>query len=189
MTPRTLSALFIIVAVGLTTGCYSIEQSNVERGYRWIRRGQTDKAISEFSHTVRKYPESVLGHTGLGDALYKAHRDQDAVDAYSRALTILAVAEPESVKRGTAETVGNPFRSYQNQGLRFPFGLEAYLYLRRGMVYQALVETAAVSDQDYFQLATADYDRALTLSPGYTAATEAQDRLRKRTKPPAHPPG
>ena len=181
---KSLCALLCVAGVGLTAGCYSIEQSNVERGYRWIRRGQTDKAISTFSHTVSKYPDSLLGYAGLGDALFEARKNRDAIDAYSRAIAILEVAKPKSVKRDTAEIIGNRPLSYQNQGLRFPFGLEAYLYLRRGMVYHALVESAAGSDQRFFRLATADYDRALTLAPGYTAAKEAQDHLQKIAKPP-----
>lgn len=181
---KTLRALLWVVGVVLTAGCYSVEQSNVERGYRWIRRGETDKAIATFSDTIGKYPQSVLGYAGLGDALFEARRDRDAIDAYSRALALYEVAKPVSVTRDTTEIVGNPLRSYQNQGLRFPFGLEAYLYLHRGMVYHELAKTAGGADQSLFRLAATDYERALTLSPGYIAVKEAQDRLRKETTAP-----
>ncbi len=181
---KTLRALICILGVGLIAGCYSVEQSNVERGYRWIRRGQTDKAVTTFRDNVHKYPESVLGYTGLGDALFEAKKDQDALDAYNRALALFEIARPESVSRDNAEIVGNRPLSYQNQGLRFPFGLEAYLYLRRGMVYHELAKTSTGPEQRFFRLATADYDRALTLAPGYTAAKEARDRLQNAAQEP-----
>jgi len=142
---KTLPALLCAIGVGLTAGCYSVEQSNAERGFRWIRRGETDKAISTFSHTVRKYPESVLGYTGLGDALFDAQRDRAAIEAYTRAIALLEIAKPESVRRDSAEIVGGRLLSYQNQGLRFPFGLEPYLYLRRGKAYDALARPSQAS--------------------------------------------
>lgn len=181
---KILQALICILGAGLIAGCYSVEQSNVERGYRWIRRGQVDKAVITFSDNVRKYPESVLGYTGLGDALFEARKDQEAIDAYSRALALFEIARPESVSRDNVEIVGNRPLSYQNQGLRFPFGLEAYLYLRRGMAYHEPAKTGTGPAQRFFRLATADYDRALTLAPGYTAAKDAQDRLRKAGQEP-----
>jgi tetratricopeptide (TPR) repeat protein len=173
-----------VLILCLMSGCYSVEQSMVERGYRWIRRGQTDKAVATFDGTIRKYPQSVMACTGLADALFEAERARDAIDAYSRAIALLESVRPESAKSGDAEVVGHRALSYQNQGLRFPFGLEAYLYLRRGGAYHALAKSASGLDADSFSKAVSDYDRALELSPGYTAAREARDRLKREARGP-----
>lgn len=183
---KFLRVVLGVAGIGLSAGCYSVEQANVERGFRWIRRGETEKALTTFNHTLRKYPESVPGHAGLGDALSQSRRQRDAIDAYSRALALRAVAKPESVTRGSTEVVGKSLRSYQNQGLHFPFGLEAYLHLRRGMAYHELATTRGGADHSLFRFAAADDDEALRLSPAYTAAMEARDRLRKEM--PASPP-
>lgn len=156
----------------------------VERGYRWIHRGQTDRAVTTFDGTIRKYPQSVLACTGLADALFEAERNRDAIDAYSRALALFESVRPESKKDGEGEVVGHRAHSYQNQGLRFPFGLEAYLYLRRGGAYHALAKSASGFDATGFRNAASDYDRALELSPGYKAAREARDRLMREAKGP-----
>lgn len=156
----------------------------VERGYRWIRRGQTDKAVATFDFTIRKYPQSVLACAGLADAMFEAERDREAIDAYSRAIALLEGGGPESTKNGDGEVVGHRTLSYQNQGLRFPFGLEAYLYLRRGEAYHARAKSASGFDAVSFRKAVSDYDRALELSPGYTAAREARDRLQREAERP-----
>ena len=165
--------------VCMMSGCYSIEQSSVERGYRWIRRGQTDKAVATFNATIREYPQSVLAFTGLADALFEAKKDRDAIEAYTRAIALIESSKPETIKSGDAEVVGHRALSYQNQGLRFPFGLRAYLYLRRGGAFHALSESTADMKAANLQYALSDYDKALQLSPGYIAAREARDRLKK----------
>ena len=104
----------------------------VERGYRWVHRGEMDKAIDTFEMTIQKYPQSALAHLGLADALFEAQKDREAVDSYSHAMSLLEKTKPKSDSGapGETEVIGERFFSYQNQGLKFPHGLEAYLYLR-----------------------------------------------------------
>ncbi len=175
-----------MLVLSLTAGCYSVAQSMVERGYRWIHRGETDKALSAFDATIRKYPQNILAHTGRADALFEARREGEAITSYSQALALLDKLKPPSVvgARGDAEVIGSRFLSYQNQGLAFPFGLEAYLYLRRGGAYHGLVDTPSASARDSFAQALADYDRAIALAPDYTAAVEARARLLARGERP-----
>ena len=139
------------------SGCYSIEQSSVERGYRWIRRGQTDKAVATFNATIREYPQSVLAFTGLADALFEAEKDRDAIEAYTRAIALIESSKSETIKSG----------------------LRAYLYRRRGVAFHALSESTADMKAANLQYALSDYDKALQLSPGYIAAREARNRLKK----------
>jgi len=170
-------------------GCYSVSQSMVERGYRWIRRGETDKALSTFDTTIKKYPKNVLAYTGRADALFEARRDREAITSYSHAIALLEEAKPKSVveTRGDAEVIGARFLSYQNQGLAFPFGLEPYLYLRRGGAYHGLAITSSGVVRDSFAKALADYDRAIALAPGYAVAREARTRLLIGEKEPYKP--
>ena len=180
---RTVSCILVLSLMG---GCYSVAQSMVERGYRWIRRGETDKALSTFDATIKKYPKNVLAYTGRADALFEARRDREAITSYSQAIALLDEAKPKSVvgTRGEAEVIGERFLSYQNQGLAFPFGLEPYLYLRRGGAYHGLTVTPSGVARDSFAKALADYERAITLAPDYTAAREARTRLLKEEKEP-----
>ena len=168
-----------LVVLSLMGGCYSVEQSTVERGYRWIRRGETARALSTFDITIKQYPRSVLGYTGRADTLFEARRDREALTSYSHAIALLDEAKPKAVvgTRGDAEVIGARFLSYQNQGLAFPFGLEAYLYLRRGGAYHGLAVTPSGVARDSFAKALADYERAIILAPGYTAARKARIRL------------
>lgn len=166
--------------IWLMAGCYSVEQSTVERGYRWVRRGETDRAISTFQYAVRKFPDSVMAHVGLGDALFEAGKDQEAIEAYTAALARLESSPPTSRKSGEVEIVGNPLVSYQNQGLHFPHGLRAYLFLRRGSASQAAARTASSADRTAaLQRAAADYETALEIAPNYTAASDARKNLPK----------
>jgi len=112
-----------LVVLSLMGGCYSVEQSTVERGYRWIRRGETAKALSTFDMTIKQYPRSVLGYTGRADTLFEARRDREALTSYSHAIALLDEAKPKAVvgTRGDAEVIGARFLSYQNQGFAFPF--------------------------------------------------------------------
>ncbi len=163
-------------------GCYSVEQSEVERGYRWIHRGKTDKALATFDSAIRKYPAGLLAHVGRADALFEAGRDQEAVTAYSDAIDLLKDRRPESVIHGESETIGHRTLSYQNQGLRFPFGLEPYLYLRRGGAYHSLAISISSSGNENLRKAVSDYDRALALAPDYQVAQEERSRLQKESE-------
>lgn len=150
----------------------------MERGYRWVHRGETERALATFAYVLRQNPESALAQVGRGDACFEAKRDQDAISAYTQALALLARDPLDPATDGDAETVGRRFLSYQNQGLVFPFGVTAYLYLRRGAAHHALGVKATGTEQDeHYDRAEADYLRALELAPRYQAAADAQRRL------------
>ncbi len=170
-----------LLAIALA-GCnpfYSVEQSGVERGYRWIHRGKMDKAIATFEMTIQKYPQSVLAHLGLADALFEKRMDREAVDSYNRAMSLLEKAKPKSENgtSGKIEVVGKRFFSYQNQGLRFPYGLKAYLYFRRGGAFESLATCEPRLNREYFSKAIADYDIAIELAPKYEEAIKQRNRL------------
>ncbi len=175
-TIRIVLGLFALLFLG---GCYSVEQANTERGYRWIRRGEFDRAYATFGASLNKYPESVLGYTGRADALFEARRDQEAVADYSRAIDLYSVNRPKFkvIGGGPAEIIGKRFLSFQNQGLLFPFGLEAYIHLRRGGCYGELAFERNSFDSGLYSKALSDYDRALILAPDYLQARNARDEL------------
>lgn len=167
-----LSAIVAVVGSALlVAGCnplYSVEQSSVERGYRWIGRGEYDRAISTFQMAMRDYPDSWLATLGKADALAEAQRHRDAVAAYTDAITLLrtndhfdSVAAP-----GQAQTIGERSFSYQNQGLRFPYGVEAYIYFRRALSYEALARTSMRHIED-IAAAKNDYASASKLAPAW----------------------
>jgi tetratricopeptide (TPR) repeat protein len=167
-------------------GCnpfYSIEQSMVERGYRWVRRGEMGKAIATFEMTIDKYPQSVLAHLGLGDALFEAYKDREAADSYTLAISLLEEAKPKFAggAPGETEMIGKQFSSYQNQGLRFPHGLEAYIYLRRGGAFESLATRDFLLNREYLLKAITDYDKAVELAPEYEEAQMRRDRLLQRS--------
>ncbi|MEK6805526.1 MAG: hypothetical protein AABY95_02625 [Pseudomonadota bacterium] len=174
--------VLIGVLAAFLAGCnpfYSVEQSMIERGYRWIRRGEMDKAVATFEKTVEEYPESVLARAALGDALFEKYKDREAVDSYSRAISLLENVKPESEggAPGEPEVIGKRFFSYQNQGIEFPHGLEVYLYLRRGGAFESLAKHDPRLNREYFSKAIADYDKAIELAPTYEEAKKRRNRL------------
>ena len=178
----TRRLIYIGVLTTILAGCnpfYSVEQSMVERGYRWVRRGEMDKAIDTFEMTIQEYPQSVLAHLGLADAFFEARKDREAVDSYTHALSLLEKTKPKSDGGTTGETevIGERFFSYQNQGLKFPHGLEAYLYLRRGGAFESLATRDSRLNLEHFSKAIADYDKAIELVPQYEAAKKQRNRL------------
>lgn len=171
---RRLSALLLLLCAGLTSACnpfYSVEQSNVERGYRWIGRGNYDRAIDTFQRAVGDYPGSGLAHLGLADALFEAGRDIDAVEMYGKALPMLR--EQGNIAAADAatgrQTIGERSFSYQNQGLSFPHGVEAYLHYRRGIACEALAKKFPARLSEYRAAAIADYATASALAAGWSA--------------------
>lgn len=168
---------------------YNVDESTIERGYRWILRGATERALSNFDTVIKGNPESVLAFTGRGDALLEAHRDREAVLAFSRAIELSEKAKSSVGRIHGREVIGYRFLSYQNQGFVFPFGLAPYLYLRRGLACSYLALAKDVDAQEFFEMATADYDYAIKLAPNYVEAQKARTRLRaEKAKQPNSAP-
>jgi tetratricopeptide (TPR) repeat protein len=125
-------------------GCnpfYSVEQSDVERGYRWISRGEYLQAVNTFKRALEEHPDSGLATLGLADALAEGGRGREAIPTYTLALERLSASglATESPNMGAEQVIGEKFFSYQNQGLKFPHGVAAYVYFRRGLAYEAIV--------------------------------------------------
>ena len=159
---RYVAAFIILSACSACNPFYSVEQSDVERGYRWIGRGDYTQAIAAFQHAIFNYPNSSLAHLGLADAFAEAGRELNAVEMYTKALPLLKAddyAVPEKTPGGE-QTIGARFFSYQNQGLRFPYGVEAYLYFRRGLAYEALLQKNPSRLSEYRAAANVDYTSA-----------------------------
>lgn len=57
-------------------------------GYRLLREGKGDQAIDVFELNVRVHPEYANGWDSLGEAYVRAHRRDEAIAAFRRALTI-----------------------------------------------------------------------------------------------------
>jgi tetratricopeptide (TPR) repeat protein len=183
---RLLIPVSVLVLTSVA-GCnpfYSVEQSMVERGYRWIHRGEMERATATFEMTLQKYPQSVLAHLGRADALFEVRKYREAVDSYTNAITFLEKAKPKSEGGAPSETevIGKQFVSYQNQGLEFPHGLEAYIYLRRGGALEGLAISDSRLNQEYFSKAIADYDKAIELAPKYEVAKKQRNRLLQQSK-------
>ncbi len=53
-------SMLVLTSLAGCTPFYSVEQLMVERGYRWIRRGEMERAIATFEMTLKKYPQSVF---------------------------------------------------------------------------------------------------------------------------------
>ena len=176
---RLISIGVLAIAIAGCNPFYSVEQSRVERGYRWVRRGEMDKAIATFELIIQKYPQSVLAHVGLADALFETRKDEEAIDSYTRAMSLLEKTKPKSDSGapGETEVIGKRFFSYQNQGLKFPHGLEAYLYLQRGGAFKSLATRDSRLNHEYFSKAIADYDKAIELAPNYEEAQKQRNRL------------
>lgn len=183
MTSRLIPICTLAIALAGCNPFYSVEQSNIERGYRWVHRGEMDKAIATFEMTIQKYPQSVLAHLGLADALFEARKDREAVDSYTHAMSLLEKTRPKSDggEPGETEVIGERFFSYQNQGLKFPHGLKAYLYLRRGNAFESLATRDFRLNREYFSKAIADYDKAIELAPKYEEAKKQRNRLSERS--------
>lgn len=190
LAPRRHSMIRRLIPIGVLAaalaGCnpfYSVEQSMVERGYRWVHRGEMDKAIATFEMATQKYPQSVSAHLGLADALFEARKDREAVDSYTSAMSLLEKTKPKSDggAPGETEVIGEQFFSYQNQGLKFPHGLEAYLYLRRGGAFEGLATRDSPLNREYLSKALADYDKAIELAPKYDEAQKQRNRLIERS--------
>jgi len=93
-------ALLLAIAVSACNPFYSVEQSDVERGYRWISRGEYDRAISTFQHTLGNYPSSGLAHLGMADAYAESQRELNAIDMYTKALPLVRAARYPKVAVG-----------------------------------------------------------------------------------------
>ena len=164
-----LAGLLGVFAISACNPFYSVEQSTVERGYRWIDRGKPEQAISTFEIALRDYPNSGLAHLGMADALAEARRYRDAVATYTKALPLLKTDGHIPSERivGSEQTIGKRAFSYQNQGLRVPHGIEAYLYFRRARSYEALARNDHSQSTSHLAAATADYRRAQVLAPDW----------------------
>jgi len=53
------------------------------------RLGRNDQAIADLKGIVDKHPEDVAAWTSLADSYRAANRDQDAIDAYTKAIALL----------------------------------------------------------------------------------------------------
>ena len=140
----------------------------MERGYRWIQRGSSAEAIATFQRSLAEYPNNSLAHLGLGEAFALSGQEADAVDMYSKALPLLrseGYATPESANK--EQTIGRRFFSYQNQGLTFPYGVEAYLHVRRGLAYEALAKKLPARSDEFRAAAQSDYASANNLAPAW----------------------
>ncbi len=153
-------------------GCspfYSVEQSSVERGYRWMGRGEYARALSTFQTTLRDYPDSGLATLGTADALAEARRYSEAVAKFTSALVLLKASGQLDSGNGHMgeQTIGKRTFSYQNQGLRFPHGVEAYLYFRRALSHEALAKMSALQRTEHMGAAKSDYTMAQKLAPAW----------------------
>jgi hypothetical protein len=121
---------------------------------------------------------------GMADALLEAHREESAVRSYSKALDLLRdrKVNPRSGSQDKAEVIGQLNFSYQNQGLTFPHGLEAYIYVRRGEAHENLSTRHTESAEEHRLMAIADYGSAIALAPSYRAAQEGTARLLRSGK-------
>ena len=167
-----LVALLLALAVSACNPFYSVEQADVERGYRWISRGDYDRAISTFQHALSNDPNSGLAHLGMADAFAESRRELNAVDMYTKALPLLSAAGHTKIAASEPQAIGERFFSYQNQGLAFPHGVAAYVYLRRGIVYEALARRYPNRVAEYRAAAVADYGTAFKLAPDWTDPKE-----------------
>ena len=183
-----MTLLTILLSACVTTACnplYSVEQSNVERGYRWVSRGNYTQAISTFQHNLREYPNSGLGHLGLADSFTAVGQELDAVEMYNKALPLLRAeghATPENAI-GSAQRIGEKVLSYQNQGLRFPHGVEAYARFRRGVAYEALAKKYPGRANEYTIAAGEDYTAAQSLAPDWPDPKRRLDCLAGPKRP------
>lgn len=163
------AVLLCAVAATACSPFYSVEQSSVERGYRWVRRGDYIQAISTFQYAIRDYPESGLAHLGLADALVEDCREREAIAAYTKALPLLRAngfATPASAAVD-GQTIGKRPFSYQNQGLRFPHGVEAYVYFRRALSFEAIARRDPSHRDEHLSAAKSDYTSARNLAPSW----------------------
>lgn len=165
-------ALLIALGVSACNPFYSVEQSAVERGYRWIWRGKYDLAISSFHGTLINYPSSSLAHVGMADALMESRRELEAVDMYAKALSLLKSQGQYTLAAGEPQTLGERAFSYQNQGLSFPYGIGPYVYLRRGIAYERLAGNSVNCTREHWAAALADYNSAIDLAPDWDAPRE-----------------
>jgi tetratricopeptide (TPR) repeat protein len=154
-----------------------VEQSIVERGYRWIARGDYNKAIETFSSALKMNPQNILALVGRGDALaekkeyIKAFVDYDlAISCWEHSQVSAEIAHSDVVKSNTSETFGKRPFSYQNQGLTVKYGLGTQLYYHRGVCWYEYAKQGEWYDGDKLTNAVADYTKAIELNPNNVEA-------------------
>jgi tetratricopeptide (TPR) repeat protein len=184
---RTSVVLVLTLSAITLAGCnpfYSVEQSDVERGYRWISRGDYVQAVDTFKRTLERHPSSGMATLGMADALAEAGRNREAIPSYTLALERLSASglATEAPNLGSEQVVGEMFFSYQNQGLRFPYGVAAYVYFRRGMAYEAIVRLETPAPVTFRSLAVQDFASAQRVAPSWQ---EPKDRERCLRQPRA----
>ncbi|MCA0175099.1 MAG: tetratricopeptide repeat protein [Proteobacteria bacterium] len=171
----------------LLSGCnpfYSTEQSDVERGYRWIARNDYGQAMATFRQALERDPESGLATLGFADALADSGRNVEAIPVYTRALERLRMAGLASdvPHTGPTQVIGQALFSYQNQGLRFPHGVAAYAYFRRGLAYDVVVKREKPAPADFRSLAIQDFAEAARLAPSWDEPVKRQACLQQVDK-------
>ena len=171
----TVSLVALIACI--FQGCYSVEQSDVERGYRYIARGDYNTAIKIFSSVLKTNPENILALVGRGNALADNKEYIKAFVNYDRAISCWEhsqaseIARGDVVKTNTSETIGKKPFSYQNQGLTFKHGLGTSLYYLRGVCwYEYAKQGDGMYDGDKLTNAVADYTKAIELNPNNVEA-------------------
>jgi tetratricopeptide (TPR) repeat protein len=171
---KTITTVVCALLIYCLTGCYSVEQSTLERAYRQYGRRQYDWALMGFDQVLKKNPNNLLALVGRADVFGEKKMYPEAIAGYDQAIRLWqdeqAKLAPGMRPRGE-ETVGYRPLSYQNQGLKLPYGLGAHLYYHRGVTwYEIAQQKEGRYDGDSLKKALADYNEALVLAPNLVAA-------------------
>lgn len=135
----------------------------IYRGFVYEEAGQFDKAISNYSKSIRLNPGFANAYFYRGIAYRKSSRFDLAISDYSRAIELSPGDADAYVSRGIA---------YRKSG-RFDLAISDYsraLELKPGNADVYYYRGIAYRENGQFDMAIFDYSRAIELNPGYADA-------------------
>jgi Flp pilus assembly protein TadD len=191
------------------------QEIHLEKGKNLFMEGNMKSALKEFNAAVRTDPDSPEIHYNLGLTYYELGRYSEAINAYQKAIQLkpdlaeahfnLGVAYDQSGQAKNALQAYNSALKYgiDDAAIHFNIGLS---YLKLSRLEEAKKELVralefepnlaeAYNNLGYlaeaagdFDLAVANYKKALAMKPDYKLARENMERLEKIPAVTERPP-
>lgn len=137
----------------------------ISSGFSYLKKGQTEEAISSFERAIDLDPGKALTYVARGSAYFRLGRFDKALSDFSRAIEIDPGLAAAYQNRGSVYYRQGQFdkaMSDYNRVIEIEPGF-AVAYIDRGNIYMS---------QKRFDDAISDFSRAIEINPGIAAAYE-----------------
>lgn len=186
---KTLSLILIAAILCSISGCQNSEDAGVDRGYRWLQRGNYNSAINTFTTVLEKNPTNKFALGGRGDSYAKKKEYEKALEDYDKGIKLYPSWSTLYYHRGVCWQEYAEFRGWYDED-KLAKALTDYtksisLYPESTAAY---INRAFINNMmGNYDLALADYDKILKLTPDDKKAKEQRAKtlkaIQEGTKP------